>query len=379
MVTSNNIIPNLKTWMEQALSWLHADDIQQDVLQKPHRQLLDIMITARNANHTSEIWEVIDELERLASNMSPPEQGEVLLRCAVMAADLENLKDALRLLQGAENKYKTSPHQNAVALWMIGCIQWMARQKVEGISKWQAAISMFKDRKLNAQVDARKSQWYADKLPELEEYLAEAIRIGDLPPFKLPTKVGSVAQDAEAEPPLERSFFENDSLRWVSCQISETVPAGGFGPTGYDPNPLGFLEISEILIQDEPYAVFGVHRPSIRHNIVDISSQSQYKTVYVIGTSMNAARPVSIEEGDYVLIQSQPDVDDNEIVVAGIFGQDERATIKRLKRRNGKIQLLPESTDAKHYEIDWEREFSELDDDFRIIGVVKAVFKKKTH
>src|SRR5258706_12911451 len=135
MVNSNNTIPNLKTWMEQALSWLHADDSQQEVLQKPHRQLLDMMATARNANRTNEVWEVIDELERLASSMSPPEQGEVLICCAVMAADLENLKDALRLLQGAENKYKTSPHQNAVALWMIGCIQWMARQKVEGISK----------------------------------------------------------------------------------------------------------------------------------------------------------------------------------------------------------------------------------------------------
>jgi len=377
MVNSNNTIPNLKTWMEQALSWLHADDSQQEVLQKPHRQLLDMMTTARNANRTNEVWEVIDELERLAISMSPPEQGEVLIRCAVMAADLENLKDALRLLQGAENKYKTSPHQNAVALWMIGCIQWMARQKVEGISKWQSAISMFRDRKLNAQVDARKSQWYADKLPELEEYLAEAIRIGELPPFKLPAEGVAATEDAEDEPPFEASFFEGDSLRWVSCQVSESVPAGGFGPTGFDPNPLGFLEISEVLIEDEPYEVFSVHRPSIRHNTVDISSQSRYHTVHITGTSMNAAKPISIDPGDYVLIVSQPAVEDNEIVVAGFLGQNERSSVKRLRRRNGRIQLMPESTDPSNYELDWEKEFDELDDEFRIIGVVEAVLKKK--
>ena len=92
---------------------------------------------------------------------------------------------------------------------------------------------------------------------------------------------------------------------------------------------------------------------------------------------MNAAKPIPIVEGDFVLIQAQPDVGDNEIVVAGITGQDERATVKRLKRRNGKIRLVPETTDPKHSEIDWEKEFSELDEDFRIIGTVIAIFKKK--
>lgn len=380
MVATNNAISNLKAWMEQALSWLHEGDNQQEVLQMPHQLMLDMMRTARNENRANDVWEVIDELERLTSNMSPAEQGEVFLRCAVMTADLENLKDALRLLQGARNKSLTSAHQNAVVLWMTGCIHWMNRQKVEGISEWQAAIQAFRERRLNAQVDPVRSRWYTDKMEELQGYLAEAIRMGALPPFQRPAAQARAPSGAQQPSPAGTASFESDSLRWVSCQVSESVPAGGFGPAGFDPNPLGFLEISEVLIEDEPYGVFSVRRTSTTYRYpVNISSQSQYQTIRVTGTSMNAATPVPIEPGDFVLIVSQPDVADNEIVVAGILGQNERATVKRFSRRNGRIQLKPESTDESNYDLDWEKEFDEtVDDEFRIIGVVEAVFKKKS-
>ena len=382
MVAPINPIANLKLWMVQALSWLHEGDNKQGVLQKHHQQLLDMMGIARNENRANDVWEVIDELEHLASNMPPAEQGEVFLRCAVMAADLENLKDALRLLQGAKNKSLTSAHQNAVVLWMTGCIHWMNRQKVEGISAWQEAIKTFSDRRLNAQVDPARSQWYQEKLDELEGYLASAIRIGGLPPFQQPvTEAGTPPGAQQSPPPAGADPFEDDTLRWISCQVSELIPAGGFGPTGFDPDPLGFLEISEVKIQDEPYLVFGIGRaPTSYRYAVDIDSRLRYRTVRVTGTSMNVARPVRIEPGDYVLILSQDKPDDNDIVVAGIQGQDERATVKRFFRRNGKIQLKPESSDESNYEIDWEKEFDEnLDNEFKIIGVVIAVFKKKSN
>lgn len=381
MVAAINPIDNLKLWMGQALSWLHEGDNQQQVLQKHHQQLLGMMRTARDANRANEVWEVVDELEHLASTMSPAEQGEVFLRCAVMAVDLESLKDALRLLQGARNKSLTSAHQNAVVLWMTGCIHWMNRQKVEGISEWQAAIQAFKVCGVNNQMDPARKGWYTNKMQELDGYLAEAIRIGGLPPLQQPTSQANTPSGAQQPSPAGTDPFEDDTLRWVSCQVSESVPAGGFGPTGFDPDPLGFLEISEVTIDDEPYQVFGVRRvPTSYRFAVDIDSRSRYHTVRVTGTSMNIAIPVSIEPGDYVLIVSQSDANDNDIVVAGILGQDERATVKRFFRRNGKIQLRPESSDESNYEIDWEREFDEnLDDEFTIIGVVEAVFKKKSN
>ena len=375
MTTPENTIINLKIWLEQTQTWLRADG-SPDPVQRPHRQLLEMMARARDENRASGVWEMIDEMEKLALRMNDiREQGEVFVRCAKVAGDLENLRDALRLFQAAESKYKSYPHQRAVALWMVGCIHWYSRQKVDAISTWQEAISLFKDRQLSVQVDANKARWYADKLPLLERSLEEAIRSSELPEYDMNSSPGANSS-TETKPAAKNSLDESDFLRWLFCRVSESIPAGGFGPIGYDPSPKGFLEISEVLIEGEPYLVRSIRQKSIQRNPVNIGN-SQYMTVHVTGTSMNAAKPVPINDGDYILVRSQDTAEDNEIVVAGIVGQDERATIKRLKRRNGKIRLVPETTDPKNAEIDWEKEFSDLDGSFTIFGVVIAVLKKK--
>lgn len=376
MTIPDTTIINLKAWLEHAQSWLHEDG-SQEILQRPHHQLLDMMSKAMKENHANQVWDLMNEVERLALHMTDTrEQGEVFIRCAKMAADLENLKDALRLFQAAESKYKSYPHQRAVALWMIGCIHWVSHQKVDGISSWQDAISLFKDRQLNVQVDATKAKWYLDKIPQLEDYLEQAINSNGLPPYDTtPASASTSAQKPTTNP--GNNSEEKDTLRWMSCRISESIPAGGFGPTGFDATSTDVLEISEVRINSEPYSVHSVHRTSMHHNAVNIVSPSEYTTAHVTGTSMNAAQPVPIDDGDYILVHLQNNAGDNDIVVAGIFGQDNRATVKRIKRGNGKIKLIPESNDPSHYELDWEKEFNELDGEFRIVGVVEAVFKKK--
>ena len=380
MTTSDTQFLYLKDWLDQMLPWLRADGLP-NVLQNPHTQLLEMMWKAKRENRANEIWDLINKLEELANRAGDTrEKGEILINCAKIAADLENLKSALYYFQGAEGKYKGFPHQHAVVLWMMGCVHWIMNEKVDGITAWQNAIVQFEERQSNAQVDSEMTRWYSERLGRMKQALAAAIDTGQLPNCNLstpPDPAQAVDGEADAEEDDDRSFFDGDSLRWVSCQVSESIPAGGFGPTGFDPDPLGFLEISEVLIEDEPYQVLSVQRPSSRRNIVDLSSQYRYQTVYVTGTSMNAAKPIPIVEGDFVLIQAQPHVNDNEIVVVGITGLDERATIKRLKRRNGKIRLVPETTDPKNSEIDWDKEFSELEEDFKIIGTVIAIFKKK--
>ena len=80
----------------------------------------------------------------------------------------------------------------------------------------------------------------------------------------------------------------------------------------------------------------------------------------VRGDSMIGA---GILSGDLVVVRPQQNADDGQIVVARI---DDEATVKRLRRRNGQIWLLPEN-DA--YEpIDGSRA--------EMIGVVKAVVRQ---
>ena len=80
----------------------------------------------------------------------------------------------------------------------------------------------------------------------------------------------------------------------------------------------------------------------------------------VRGDSMiNAA----ILDGDMVVVRPQPNADDGQIVVARI---GDEATVKRLRRRNGEIWLMPEN-DA----------YDPIDGtEAQIIGLVKAVIRQ---
>ena len=70
-----------------------------------------------------------------------------------------------------------------------------------------------------------------------------------------------------------------------------------------------------------------------------------------------------ILSGDKVVVRPQPTADDGQIVVARI---DDEATVKRLRRRNGEIWLMPENDS-----------YSPIDGtNAEIIGIVKAVVRE---
>lgn len=80
----------------------------------------------------------------------------------------------------------------------------------------------------------------------------------------------------------------------------------------------------------------------------------------VRGDSMVGA---GILSGDKVVVRSQPNADDGQIVVARI---GDEATVKRLRRRHGEIWLMPENEN-----------YSPIDGtEAEIIGIVKAVVRE---
>ena len=80
----------------------------------------------------------------------------------------------------------------------------------------------------------------------------------------------------------------------------------------------------------------------------------------VRGESMIEA---GILDGDKVIVRPQQTADDGQIVVAMI---GDEATVKRLRRRNGQIWLMPENP-----------AFSPIDgSEAQIVGLVKAVYRE---
>jgi repressor LexA len=82
------------------------------------------------------------------------------------------------------------------------------------------------------------------------------------------------------------------------------------------------------------------------------------------GDSMDLA---GIGEGDYVLVEATSDLRDGEIVLATIDGC---GTLKRLRRGDGTLTLLPQSSNPAHKPI-----YLSEEDDFIIGGRVIHIFK----
>ncbi|MCL4269855.1 MAG: hypothetical protein KJZ72_09940 [Anaerolineales bacterium] len=362
MLNTENSIINLKVWFEKALTWLHADgSISQ--LQRPHQKLFGLIEDAYRAKQSSQVWRYIEELDELSRTAEPAYRGEIMLRCAKTACDLENLKEALRFCNEAEVKLKTYPHSHAVVLWAIGCIHWINNSHIKAISNWQETIQIFSNEQRNWNIIQDKVKWYTDIIPQLESYLEKAMDLDALPAY---------------EESSRSNYGDPVSLKWVDCEVHDEVPAGGFGAVGFDP-PDHNLEISEVLIEGAPYKAYKIRQVEtnpITDSVV-IQPRRKYHTLRIKGDSMNRALPVPIENGDYIFVLAQPNANNNEIVVAEIRDYDSRATVKRLQKISNRLILIPEtSVESIRNLPEFSRDYSE--GELNILGVVEAVFKKKT-
>lgn len=93
-------------------------------------------------------------------------------------------------------------------------------------------------------------------------------------------------------------------------------------------------------------------------------NEEDYFYLKVKGDSMNKSR---IEDGDLVLVRSQNDVDDGDIAVVVVNGNE--ATLKRVYRSNGTLILQPDSTNPIHKPQIYNNQNS-LSTDIKIIGKV---------
>ena len=86
-------------------------------------------------------------------------------------------------------------------------------------------------------------------------------------------------------------------------------------------------------------------------------------TCFALRVRGDSMKNAGILSGDVVVVRPQPTADDGQIVVARL---EDEATVKRLRRRNGEIWLMPEN-DA----------YAPIDGTYaQIVGVVKALVRE---
>jgi repressor LexA len=95
------------------------------------------------------------------------------------------------------------------------------------------------------------------------------------------------------------------------------------------------------------------------------AGDAEHFALTVRGDSMVGA---GILDGDVVVVRAQSDADDGAIVVALLPGPaEEEATVKRLRRRRGRIVLVPENPALEPFD---------MDPDGRILGTVVSVLRR---
>ncbi|MDY5511497.1 MAG: XRE family transcriptional regulator [Eubacteriales bacterium] len=109
-----------------------------------------------------------------------------------------------------------------------------------------------------------------------------------------------------------------------------------------------------------------VNDNAIGFEYIDRKDDADYFILRVSGDSMNAAR---INDGDQIIVRQQDDVDDGDIAVVLVNGND--ATVKRIRRQNNTVMLIPMSTNPEH-----QVQIYGPDVPIRILGkVVEVKFK----
>jgi repressor LexA len=97
----------------------------------------------------------------------------------------------------------------------------------------------------------------------------------------------------------------------------------------------------------------------------EFAGSGEHFALRVSGDSMTGA---GIEDGDLVLVRRQADCDDGDIVAAIQPGPaEEEATVKRLRRTDGRVVLVPENPRLEPFE---------LADGGRVVGRVVAVLHR---
>lgn len=309
--------------------------------------------------------------------------------CCIIAGRAAHIANDLCLaqecLEKAAQQYNEPTHQAGVALWLLGNVRTNftnCEGVISALNAFQLSFECFERLAVGYQLaHDRRANWYRDRLLEMKVSLSKYLTVIShkyhaSQPQAQPQHVMDVQQPITVR--FTPGYIKTTSkvhnyanlytALFQTFPVSETVPASGFGPSGYDTSADTYLNLNHALIDGRTYSFHGLNRSGNLINLTRyLTSSAKFNVIRIHGDSMNNA---NIDNGDYVLVVMCDDAGDGDIVVAGIENIDSLATIKRLRRQNGKLELWPDSKNTSHKPIPIHP-----DDTFRIIGLAVAVLK----
>jgi len=352
------------------------------------QMLADQMHSAAAAGNKGAAQACMQELKFAADRLAdPPCRARTRLECARVAfqlhdedAAMQELEDAIRLLEKAPGWDESRLHILAMARWMLATLLVALQnqppgggQRSNALVAMQQSLDDFtrlvvyaaQDDGAGLLLSPRDGDWYRDRCAEMRQGIERLVQTGSLGVPRPAAPQPGAAKRPAFKWPISTLYAGNLKSLFVVGQI----PAGGFGPTGLDAHAQETLRLQTS--QDE-FNFAGVpHRlVNLRGSpgITQLVSSNTYFILQVTGDSMDADH---IDPGDYVLLRQQSSADHMDIVAAEVVSIDQTATLKRFLRKDGEIVLEPRSANPAHTPF----KFKAGSRSFHIRGVVLGVFK----
>lgn len=364
-----------KAWLKLANSkWLNY--FTGSALSDPTQQVLNKLQDAKKNNETKQTWDLINHLQRLSETVEAREAAEIFIWCGLIAAEMDNFREALKYFMRGAQKYATVHHHRAVAGWMEGCIYWLLPHKeVDAISTWRSSIQQFESLRDHYKHDLKAYHWYEKRCKEMFDALHQAVQEYKIPPLPKGEDIWTDEADIEEtslqnDKPTPRKYTPNNHndptalLQFIP--VYDHISAGKFDVSGILEQPVSHMEVDHVVIEGIPHRIHSI----TSSRLLNLPALQEHYILKVSGNSMNRARPVPIEPNDYVLMRRQFEANDGNIVAATIIREDPLATLKRYYHHGGEHILQPESDDPK-----WQERIL-MKEAFRICGIALAVLKK---
>lgn len=355
---------NIDEWVKYVYEHWHKS--RPSVLPNSIRIVVGKMRRALDTEDFDTAWHNIERMSHLsggkvdkgASGTSQSQiYAEARLECGVGAYWMDDFRQAKIYFDDAYASYTSDRHYRAVMRWLIGCIQWILPSQIdEAIIGWEEAIRIFEQL---AGSSGSNSAWYHARVKELRQVVDIAVEKNDPPPP--PGLIGRVIPIAG---------------RLSSIQVVGEIPAGT--PAGILPSSTDYMELETVFLEDVPHRIFSLYPGQ---GMVHLLKNRDYFILRVRGYSMNAAKPIPIENGDFVIVRAQNIPDQSgDIVAAEIYNIDSRVTLKRLSMDNekGKYILRPESNHPDFQtpvHLDGHA-FGKMGEGWCIWGVAVAILKR---
>ena len=353
-------------WVELAYTdWFQWLRIQRKktYLRDSTCNIIERMRTAtKNSEREEEAWNTLERLKRLAEKFKSlddnhgaeeyiHESSEIYLECALAAYQMNDLQEAMLLLRTPIGEFPNHSLHKAISYWMFGCVQWQFQAHLEdALASRENSLQIVKD----VESDKRNDLAFVKKCLEIRERMTEAIQFASINIF--PPPVTRKAKPSKAAP-------KRASGRLATFPVYGPIAAGP--PSWIPPDPDEFAEVASVNLNDKQYYFHSLRN----EQTINLHSGRTYFLLQVRGDSMNQAKPIPIEDGDYVLMVKQEAAENGDIVAVEIIREDEVATLKRYRFKDGRHILEPESDNP-----DLPPHIS-MDKDFYIRGIVLAVLK----